>query len=62
MDSMVNETEGEYLRRLIDDTTTHEISYYRPLTQPNYEMGTSHINVLAENGDAVSLTTSINDW
>jgi len=62
IDSMVNDTEGEIINRRIDNYATHDYSYYNPQYAPNYEYGTSHINVLAANGDAVSLTSSINDW
>lgn len=47
----------------ITDNITHEPAYYRrePVTSRLAEdHGTSHLSVLAENGDAVAVTTTIN--
>lgn len=53
---------AETLRKLIqDDKTFYNVSHYGS----NYDSGTgpegtSHLSILAANGDAVSLTTTIN--
>ncbi|KAF6025976.1 GGT1 [Bugula neritina] len=60
---LLNLTDPEYgaeLRSRICDDTTHSIEYYGATTDSRKTTGTSQISVLAGNGDAVSLTTSIN--
>lgn len=50
------------LRAKITDDATHNITYYGPeLSQPPNE-GTTHLSLLAPNGDAVSVTATINEW
>ena len=48
----------------IDDNTTHEPAYYMEplplLGAAAHDHGTSHLCVLAENGDAVALTRTLN--
>ncbi|XP_078713801.1 glutathione hydrolase 1 proenzyme-like [Lampetra fluviatilis] len=51
---------GEKLRQLIQDDRTHERSFYTPTDPDKPRYGTSHLSVLAEDGGAVSVTSSIN--
>jgi gamma-glutamyltranspeptidase/glutathione hydrolase/leukotriene-C4 hydrolase len=43
----------------ITDNQTQELSYYNPRFSPSNDAGTSHMTVLAPNGDAVSVTTLV---
>lgn len=52
---------AETTRQKIDDTKTYQDpKHYGAQFEITNDHGTSHISVLAPNGDAVSLTTSIN--
>ena len=57
---MLKQTTGDRLRHKIWDNMTHSnVSYYaRSFSGADY--GTTHVAVLAPNGDAVSVTTTIN--
>ena len=57
---MLDQTLADHLRHKIWDNITHDnVSYYaQSLTDTDY--GTTHVAVLAPNGDAVSVTTTIN--
>lgn len=58
---MTNETFAESLRQKIqDDRTFTNYTYYGDFYQKSKDQGTSHLSVIAENGDAVSATTTIN--
>ena len=60
---MLNPDTAECLLSLIDDNTTHDISYYTdPLVVPEqkeYDYGTTHLSVLDEDGNAVSVAPPI---
>ena len=48
-------------RKMIDDDMTHEIQYYSKILSARNDHGTAHVAILAENGDAVSATGSLNE-
>ena len=45
----------------INDSTTHDRTFYGSMLTGKKEGGTTHVSVIAENGDAVSVSSSIND-
>ena len=57
---MTQQQLGDWLRQKILDNKTHEnVSYYAE-SFSDADYGTTHVAVLAPNGDAVSVTTTIN--
>ena len=46
--------------KLIDDKQTFNQAYYGPGWLTKSDHGTAHISVVAPNGDAVALTSTIN--
>jgi len=60
---VANLTSEEYvdsIRARIDDATTHGIQYYDPSFDFRPDHGTTHLNVLAQDGSAVAMTSTIN--
>lgn len=57
---MTSSTYADYVRSMITDDATHDTMYYGPTFFDQSKTGTSHLAVLAPNGDAVSLTSTIN--
>ncbi|KAF8423563.1 gamma-glutamyltranspeptidase [Tirmania nivea] len=51
---------AESVRQNISDSTTYPWQHYNPSYEPTEPKGTSHINVLDQFGNAVSLTTTVN--
>lgn len=51
---------GENVRLRISNKTVLDPKHYGAIFYNNDDHGTAHISVLAENGDAVSVTSSIN--
>lgn len=63
MQLLHNITSPEYaenVRLRITDKTSLDPKHYGAVFYNNDDHGTAHISVLAENGDAVSVTSSIN--
>lgn len=57
---MTSETYGEDIRSQISDSETFGTNYYGPTFYDDVTTGTAHLSVLAPNGDAVSVTSTIN--
>lgn len=58
---MTNPDFAEAIRqRIKDDKTFSDYRHYGDFYQNASHEGTSHLSVIAENGDAVSVTTTIN--
>ncbi len=58
-----NLTDPSYINevvRLIDDSKTFNQAYYGPGWPVKSDGGTAHMSVIAPNGDAVALTSTIN--
>ncbi|KAI8514233.1 Gamma-glutamyltranspeptidase 1 [Branchiostoma belcheri] len=58
--NMTSDDYAESLRRRITDGTTHGYRYYDPSFVLPEAGGTSHVSVLGPNGNAVSVTSTIN--
>lgn len=57
---MISEEFAANLRRKIDLTKTHDIEYYANATEAAHDEGTAHVSVLSPEGDAVSVTSTVN--
>jgi len=57
---VISKAQANLDRLKIDDSRTHNLSYYGDYFAKNEGYGTAHLSVLAENGDAASSTCTIN--
>lgn len=62
LENMTSAKFGSEYRLKITDDETHNVSYYGAEILPPTDNGTTHLSIFAPNGDAVSLTSTINDW
>ncbi|KAH1015855.1 glutathione hydrolase 1 proenzyme [Dendroctonus ponderosae] len=61
VNDMVSKSYAEQIRSLIkDDSTSQNRSYYGAYSDIVEDHGTAHISILAPNGDAISVTSTIN--
>lgn len=61
LDEFTNQTYAKYIRSLIwDNQTFNDPHHYGKIFDNGKDDGTAHISVVAQNGDAVSVTSTIN--
>ncbi|CAH1772931.1 unnamed protein product [Owenia fusiformis] len=58
--NMTSRSYADAIRSRISDNTTHDTLYYGPTYYDQIKTGTAHISVVGANGDAVSVTSTIN--
>ncbi|KAK3786014.1 hypothetical protein RRG08_023436 [Elysia crispata] len=58
--NLTSKTYANRIRQLITDNSTHDYQYYGPSFYTPKTSGTSHMSVIDQNGNAVSVTSTIN--
>lgn len=61
LNNLTNTDYAKYIASQIDDTKTYQdyAHYGAEFAQPD-DHGTAHINIIAPNGDAIAVTSTIN--
>lgn len=60
IDNLQSQDYADSLWEQITDGMTYPTKFYKPVMEMSGDHGTAHVSVLAENGDAVSVTSTIN--
>ncbi|XP_035226663.1 scoloptoxin SSD14-like isoform X2 [Stegodyphus dumicola] len=60
--NLVSRDYASSIWRQISDEKTHPTSFYKPEMEVTNDRGTAHVSVVAANGDAVSVTSTINTY
>ncbi|CAG2198857.1 CD224 [Mytilus edulis] len=59
---LVDEDFVDGVKELVEKTKTHDIEYYANATEAAHDQGTAHVSVLSPEGDAVSVTSTVNTY
>lgn len=62
IEELKNKNFANFIKSRINDTHTYDrnVTYYGAKFSPSEDHGTAHMSILAPNGDAISVTSSIN--
>ncbi|KAG8194808.1 hypothetical protein JTE90_017249 [Oedothorax gibbosus] len=60
--NLQSEDYAKSIWKQISDEQTYPTSFYKPVMEITDDHGTAHVSVLAANGDAVSVTSSVNTY
>ena len=58
--NMTSKHFADHIRSMISDDRTHGPMYYGPILYNPDDAGTIHMSLLAPNGDAVAITSTVN--
>ncbi|XP_054713854.1 scoloptoxin SSD14-like isoform X2 [Uloborus diversus] len=62
LSNLQSKTYTENIWKQISDMETFPVNHYKPLQVISDDHGTAHVSVIAENGDAVSVTSTVNTY